>query len=414
MTSNIVARLDAGLHPDWLRRLRTVSDVADRFDLRAYMVGGSVRDLILGLQIRDLDIMVVGATSEFADTVADALGGQVTVRSQFNTFAIDVDGERLDLTMARREVYEYPGALPSISPGSVADDLARRDFTINAMAVSINAASWGDMHDPFDGQADLRRRSVRVLHPLSFADDATRMFRAVRYASRLGFALEPETERLLRCHIPHLDAISGVRLFHELEHIFCEDKPSAALDLANRLGIMDAVLPNLMADTGSLTAVRRLDGALQENRSALILALLAYYAPERQHEALISRLSLDSYRASVVRSVRELKQRMTELSRTDLRRSQIHRMLSPYDHTAIDGCVIATTGTLVSERLRLFLTVLRHEKPILNGNDLMSMGVPQSPRIGELLNLLLNARLDGEIATRQDEVDFILAKIGCQ
>ena len=145
-------------------------------------------------------------------------------------------GVSLDLVMARRESYAAPGALPTVEPGSLADDLARRDFSINAMAVSLSAESWGDLTDPFDGAGDLERRIIRVLHPSSFRDDATRLFRAARYAGRLGFGLEPETERLAREGAGFIDTISGDRVRRELERIFEEPRAADILRDSGRPG----------------------------------------------------------------------------------------------------------------------------------------------------------------------------------
>ena len=161
-----------------------------------------------------------------AHALAQALGGEAEPPTPFGTAKLRIGGVSLDLVMARRETYAEPGALPAVAPGSLSDDLARRDFSINAMAVSLSAESWGHLVDPFDGAGDLKRRLVKVLHPGSFRDDATRLFRAARYAGRLGFDLEPETERLAREGAAYVDTISGDRVRHELERIF--EEPRAA------------------------------------------------------------------------------------------------------------------------------------------------------------------------------------------
>ena len=180
-----------------------------------------------------------------AEALAEALGGVAESPSQFGTAKLRVGGVSLDLVMARRESYAAPGALPTVEPGSLADDLARRDFSINSMAVSLSAESWGDLTDPFDGAGDLERRVVRVLHPGSFRDDATRLFRAARYAGRLGFGLEPETERLAREGAGFIDTISGDRVRHELERIFEEPRAADILRIADGLGLLRAIHPAL-------------------------------------------------------------------------------------------------------------------------------------------------------------------------
>ena len=206
---NIAEILEAQLDSVSLRQLHLIADAARSHGVYAYLVGGAVRDALLGLPVGDIDIAVVGLTPDIAHSTAAALGGAIVKRSQFNTFALSADGRRIDIAMARQETYARAGALPAVAPGTVQSDLARRDFTINAMAASINAGSFGELLDPLDGQGDLRRRIVRVLHNASFQDDATRILRAARYAVRLGFTLEAQTERLLRRDAPCLDAISA-------------------------------------------------------------------------------------------------------------------------------------------------------------------------------------------------------------
>ena len=161
-----------------------------RAGLAAYLVGGPVRDRLLGIPATDLDITVVGDAPRLAQRLADELGGKLTVHHRFGTATVDTDSVTVDLVTARRETYRYAGALPDVQPGVIEDDLARRDFTINAMAIPVTGDE-SDLVDLHGGTRDLAAGLVRVLHDLSFRDDPTRMLRAVRYAARFGFEIEP-------------------------------------------------------------------------------------------------------------------------------------------------------------------------------------------------------------------------------
>ena len=209
--------LEASLPSGQLELLKSAGSIARDEGVPMYLVGGTVRDMLLGRPVEDLDLVVVGDAETMASIVAKRLSGQVVSRSQFSTAKVKVAGVSLDLVTARSERYSRPGALPQIAHGTIEEDLARRDFSINAMAVPLHLDARGQPLDPFNGVDDLERKLVRVLHDGSFADDATRILRAVRYEQRLGFRLDDHTETLLRGNLPMLDTIGGDRLFREVQ-----------------------------------------------------------------------------------------------------------------------------------------------------------------------------------------------------
>ena len=182
-----VPEIERYLAPAQLDLLRRASDSASQHGVALYLVGGSVRDMLLGVRPADLDLVAEAATTEFASQLAMDVGGEVVARSQFQTSKLVVGDMQIDVAMARTETYARPGALPAVSPGSIQEDLKRRDFSANAIAVSLDAGDWGRLLDPLGGARDLELRQIRVLHAGSFVDDATRILRAVRYATRLGF-----------------------------------------------------------------------------------------------------------------------------------------------------------------------------------------------------------------------------------
>ena len=409
---NIAEILEAHLDYISLRHLRLIADTAQSYGVQAYLVGGAVRDALLGLPVGDIDIAVVCLTSDIVQNTATALGGEIVKRSQFNTFALSADGRRIDLAMSRQETYAHAGALPTVAPGTIRQDLARRDFTINAMAASINAGSFGELLDPLDGQGDLRRRIARVLHNASFQDDATRILRAARYAVRLGFTLEAQTERLLRRDAPCLDTISGARLRHEFMRVLQEDTAVATLELLYRLGALQVVHSALTLDDRTLEAISRAADSDYADKTALLLSILAFGLTDTDKTAFAERLRLPVRLAQAVDDTASVQGILPRLrSAEDVRNSEIYTMLRALGEAAILGCALREGDSGTGRRLTLYLDELRHIKPMLNGDELLALGVPQGRQIGELLQSLLIARLDGQVETRQDEIAFVQARL---
>ncbi|MBI4299995.1 MAG: CCA tRNA nucleotidyltransferase, partial [Chloroflexi bacterium] len=191
-------------------------EAAEELGFGLYLVGGALRDLLLGRSGPDMDLVVEGDALRLAEALAAKLGARAIFHRRFGTAKLHKGSLVMDLATARAESYAHPGALPTVRPGALKDDLFRRDFTINAMALGIAGDAAGAIVDPFDSRQDLAARLVRILHPQSFIDDATRIWRAVRYEQRLGFHIEAETERLLRRDVGMLKTISGPRLRREL------------------------------------------------------------------------------------------------------------------------------------------------------------------------------------------------------
>ena len=182
-----------------------------------------------GKPIFDLDLVVEGDAIGLAKEFAEKVGGKLTVHTMFNTAKIALDKWTIDIAMARTETYAKPGALPVVKPGTLKTDLFRRDFTVNAMAICLSPDNYGELIDLYGGLNDLKNKIIRVLHEKSFIDDATRIWRAIRYEQRLGFQIEPETLKLLKRDVPMLKTVGGYRLRHELELVLKEKEPEKAL-----------------------------------------------------------------------------------------------------------------------------------------------------------------------------------------
>ena len=369
--------------------------IADDLGLRAYLVGGPVRDLLLGVATTDLDVTVVGDAVTVAKRLAEEIQGHLKVHQRFGTATVTAGPLTIDLVTARRETYQSPGALPNVEPSGIADDLARRDFTINAMAMPLPAAS-DELVDPHGGSADLQAGLIRALHAGSFRDDPTRILRAVRYAARFGFTIEPETARLMEEALSAraLSTLTGDRLRHELERTFQEQNPAAPLRLADDYGILSAIHPALTS--------RHLPDAASASAAPLAwLAALAWPLSADEGAGLAARLNAPSDWARVIGDtarIRELAPAIGAASKP----SAVCALLDGLAPDALRGAMIMTGGP-AANRIGNYLSDWWSVAPRLRGHDLLALGVPAGPEMGEALRELRRARLDGETHSVPDE-----------
>jgi tRNA nucleotidyltransferase (CCA-adding enzyme) len=247
---NLAEKIEKSLPVELAALVKNAVAVAGNQNQPLYLVGGIVRDLLLGQANRafDLDIVVEGDAVRLAGEFAEKVNERLIVHLMFNTAKIESGKWTIDIAMARTETYAMPGALPVVTSGTLKTDLFRRDFTINAMAISLNPDNYGELIDLYGGLKDLNSKSIRVLHDKSFIDDATRIWRAVRYEQRLGFHIEPETLSLLKRDIPLMKTVGGYRLRREMELVLKEKEPEKALLRADELGVLNALHPSLKVD----------------------------------------------------------------------------------------------------------------------------------------------------------------------
>ena len=216
---NIKSKIEAAFPSRAFTLVREVGLKADSLGYRAYLVGGTVRDIILGRSHIDIDITVEGDAIKLGKIIAKDAGAVITIYKSFGTCTLAFkDGSKIDLATARRETYKRPGAMPTTKPSTLKEDLKRRDFTINAVAASVMAKDFGNVCDFFNGTGDLKSGLIRVMHPKSFTDDPTRILRARRFAARYGFKIEPKTDLLMKKALINraLDTVSPGRIQKEL------------------------------------------------------------------------------------------------------------------------------------------------------------------------------------------------------
>jgi tRNA nucleotidyltransferase (CCA-adding enzyme) len=391
--------------------LRAVRRLALNEALPIYLVGGPVRDALLGALVKDLDFVVEGDASILARQLADELGGEVVLHTRFGTATVVLEDSRVDVVTARREVYTHPGALPQVSPGTIYDDLARRDFSINALALPL-AERDPRILDPHQGIDDIGKGVIRTLHRNSFIDDPTRILRAVRYEQRCGFVIEPETLSQLQkaVHQGYVGTVSSDRLRHELERTLEEKQPALPLKRAFELGVLAAIHPALSNSSGllRLAASGAFDDALDKSiRPLVYLASLAYPLNPIDGEGMIYRLNLPGSWARVVRDAIELKRREPELAAPSQSASKIYRIIEDLAEAAVIAVSRVTESPVAAQRLAQYLNELRFVSPQLNGRDLIATGVPPGPLVGQILRRLLEAKLDRQIFTEEDERQLV-------
>ena len=394
--------------------LQAAGKVARKQQQRIYLVGGIVRDLLLGRSNLDLDLVVEGDAINLAQELARVGKGKLTAHHRFGTAKLQWDDGSVDLATARAETYARPGALPTVKPGTIDDDLSRRDFTINAMAVELSPRHFGELLDPHGGRNDLKKGLIRVLHEKSFQDDATRIWRALRYEQRLDFRLEPSTLKWLKRDTAMLATISGDRIRNELKLVLKEEFPEKALRRANELGVLTELHPSLKGDDWLVEtfALARQHSTPEPPSTVLYLALLAYRLTSDETEQLISYLRLPKSSARTLRDTQSVKEKIRELSVSGLAPSLIHSLLHDYSSTALVAGSLATDSTIAAEHIELYLNVLRHVHSSLTGENIKRLGVPSGPRIKEILQKLQEARLDGRATSKKDEEEMVRGCLG--
>lgn len=424
---NLSERLDSFLTPESLALVRLIKAEAERLDLPLYLVGGSVRDLLLGRMIQDFDLTVEGDAAKLAEAVLRRYAGKVVFHSRFGTATWSLDAvtfkrlnipllgpsgfpKFLDFVSARSETYSGPGALPTIQRSTIDDDLRRRDFTINAMAIRLDGMHYGKLYDPLAGQTDLEHKRIRILHARSFIEDPTRLFRAVRYAGRYGFQIEPETIRLMNDEARQVLArLSGERLRHEFDLIFEESDPSALLRRLADLDLLKPIDLSLQSTNFQLPYLEVLPSEFGEFTIPGILTFkrtlgwILWLMPLSAFDIDTIAQRLD-FPALLANSARAASMLLKDLpSSIGWRPSQWTFFLEEIPSIAVYAVYLMRKEPALQE----YLMHWRNIKPRTNGNDLKERGLEPGPRYAEILRQLRAAWLDGEVHNKAEEQELL-------
>ncbi len=387
--------------------LQRVAVIAAQSNRPLYLVGGSVRDCLLGLPIREFDLVVEGDAIALARSAARDFHADLIIHDHFGTAKLKRRDrssaiESIDLATARTETYARPGALPEVTRGTITADLIRRDFAINAMALRLDGDHLGELVDPHGGVRDLRDKIVRVLHARSFIDDPTRLFRGARFEQRFEFALDVDTLQLIPAALPVIDLISGDRIRHEIEWLFKEVQPAKALARLNEWNVLQHIDRDLIIDEGT----RRLfqQHAAPYDRFTCWAWLLA----PRSRAALqriAQRLNLNRDDAIDLEQVHDLLGAQAAIGQATAS-SAIDRQLNRYHDRALRAALTMIEPAAARDNIRRYLDELRGVRVPIDGVRLQALGLPAGPAIGRVLDALREATLDGIITTPQQAEDY--------
>jgi tRNA nucleotidyltransferase (CCA-adding enzyme) len=419
---NIVNLMRERLSNRLLDILKDIGQTADELDYGAYVVGGFVRDLFLNRTNEDIDIVIEGDGIKFAKRYAKLVDGRVHAHTKFGTaVVIFPDGYKIDVASARMEYYTYPAALPIVEMSSIKLDLYRRDFSINTLAVRLNNKWFGTLIDFFSAQKDIKDKVVRILHNLSFVEDPTRIFRAIRFEQRFRFTIGKLTVRLIEnaVRMNFFKRLSGKRVFTELKLILEEENPPSAFSRLDDFNLLRAIHPSIRFNdemANLFTSIKKVLvwydllflGDAHEKWVVYFLALFRHINNPENIKEIFMRLELrpryqrlfSKKRIDADRCLGWITQHMP------VKNSHLSGRLSTFKIELILYMMAVTPNKKIKQRISYYLTYLRHVRISLSGNDLKDMDIEPGPIYRQIFDSVLGARLDGEIRTREEEIEF--------
>ena len=420
-TRNVVKFLKERLSKRILNILKTTGEVADEFGYGAYVVGGFVRDLFLYRTDEDVDIVIEGDGIAFAKKYAEMEGARIHTYEKFGTAVIIFpDGYKIDVASARLEYYRFPAALPIVEMSSIKLDLYRRDFTINTLAIQLNPDKFGTLIDFFSARKDIKEKIIRVLQNLSFVEDPTRVFRAIRFEQRFGFTIGKLTDGLIdnAVSMNFFQSLSGRRVLTELKQILEEDNPVPAIIRLNDYDLLKFIHPSIQFDEQLISVLNSVKKAmawhdllfLDESymKWVVYFLVLIQTCDQQRSEEICNRFELAPRYKKIFCSERFAAEKCVLKMTRDLpvTNSTLYRELSGFRTELILYMMAISKQKVVKKAISLYFTSLRRVMVSLKGKDLQQMGVEPGPIYREILQATLDAKINGKLKTRKDELDF--------
>ena len=412
MTKLLAQKLRAAFAGPDRKILDQAIALATQLAIPLYLVGGPVRDCLLDRPVTDFDLTVEGDAIELAQRLAKKLHGSIETHDRFGTAKLIVPsrstrtaphrGASVDLATTRTETYARPGALPTVTPGTLENDLIRRDFSINAMAIRLDGGHFGELLDLYHGTQDLKRGWIRVLHPHSFIDDPTRIFRAARFAQRFNFEIEPGTFSLIFAARPIIDRVSGDRLRHEFEVIFRDAHRDDILAQLDQWGVLKQIDPEFHFESEKLN---RLRAAARPEDPFIGWARLLQPLSTRAQLNIIKRLNLPTEDAGDLQQVYEIQQRQSDLKDSPTP-SALYRLLNGYTDRALRTAATINDDVRTQRKILHYVNDLRGVKLPIDGHRLQELGLAPGPAMRRVLDSIRDAVLDGLIVSPQQTEEF--------
>jgi tRNA nucleotidyltransferase (CCA-adding enzyme) len=421
-TRNVLKFLKERLSDRILGMFRQIGEVADKIGCATYVVGGFVRDLFLYRPNEDIDIVIEGDGIAFAKKYAKSAGARIHSHAKFGTaVVIFPDGFKIDVASARMEYYKFPAALPTVEMSSIKLDLFRRDFIINTLAIQLNKNRFGLLVDFFGAQKDLKTKVIRVLHNLSFVEDPTRVFRAIRFEQRFGFTIGKLTSGLIAnaVKMDFFKQLSGRRVFSELRQILDEENPRAAIIRLNDYGLLKVIHPTITLENDLVAlfnsvkkVVSWFDLLFLEEfymKWAVYFLALTGHADKKVSEEICRRLELAPRHQVVFCKERFAAERnLFWLERNvPVKNSVLYKRLSEFRTELILYMMAKTKSEKVKRSISHYFTNLRYVETTVGGKDLVKMGIPPGPIYRRILQAVLDGRLNGELKSKRDESAFV-------
>ncbi|MEW8996416.1 MAG: CCA tRNA nucleotidyltransferase [Thermoanaerobacter sp.] len=367
--------------------IKLLKEISSKTKIKSYIVGGVVRDFLLGVKNLDIDVVVEGDGIKFAYTLLSYLKGDIVVYEAFRTATLSYDGFSIDVISARKEYYERSAALPTIEFSNIYDDMARRDFTINTLAYDVIE---GKILDYFNGLEDLKKGFIRVLHPKSFIDDPTRIFRAIRYATRYSFEIEEKTHNLMKESIENIRLLSADRIRNEIFLILKESKVKEMIEKLISYGIDKVIFDGITLNTQNLDTV---DVNLEVELYRFLV--LFYYLKERDINKIEKRLRINKIYLKALKDLVFLREQL------NCQNKNIRKTRETIEETKEEvlKAIEVMEGEKAEKIIKGKLTVM--------GKDIENLGLPPSPLYGELMDKVFEAKMNGIIATKDEEIAFL-------
>ncbi len=394
---NIENLLEKTLTKPQYEAIKILGGQFHKMGTRAFLVGGTIRDMLLEREVSDIDIIVEADPWNLMHKFDPKYQLDLISNSQFNTCKIKFLNQAVDLAMARKEIYPASGALPVVTSASIEDDLGRRDFSINALAACINPPNWGEVLDLYRGLEDLQSKHVRILHAGSFKDDPTRIFRCIRYSGRLEFSVEDDTKTQLLNDLTYLAQLSGVRITNELVKVFSEKNVNSILDLMDQFKVLGHIHSGFPTES-EFSERKSLLKNIRIPTPEFVFYVLISLIESDQRSDLIKRLDLGNKLSKFGADLNRIERLEVNSSR-----SEIFKQLTEVSEIAISVAESYAPKELRSN-LELFVNELKTISLCIDGEDLMAIGIPQGPKIGDILSKILTYMVDSGPQSKSGQI----------
>ena len=420
---NVKKLMEERLDKKTLKRLTEIGNLADTMGYHAYLVGGFVRDLLLRNENYDVDIVIEGDGITFAEEMVNAFSVKIRPHTEFATAkVIYQDGFKMDIATARLEYYKAPAALPVVEHSSLKLDLHRRDFTINTLAISLNKNTFGQLIDFFGAQRDIKEKTIRVLHSLSFVEDPTRVFRAIRFENRFGFQIGKHTLNLIKNAIKmnFLSKIKGKRIWTELSLIMLEDEPEKILKRLQELDLLKFISPYLIFNKDKEKLFNQMHAVFKwyellyrgkpcDRLPYYILGLIDHMKHEEAVEFCKKTEMTETLKKRTIENIEKIRDTLVKLGTgiVGMKKSEIYKLFEPLSQEGKLFIMAKTKSEETKKALSNYITYIDTFKTILTGEDLKKLGIKEGPLYKEILDKLKEAKIDMNLKTKEEETNFI-------